>query len=79
MKQPVYTQPIWMALSSFSESMIVRNQVFKVSHSYTFEFDGLRIMQNFLWEYVSKLVRNSNGVKEDLLRYVERKKQKSQN
>ena len=47
---------------------------FEKSYSYSFGFDRVQKMQNFLWENVWKSVRNYMEVKENILRYVKKKK-----
>ena len=47
--------------------------------SYSFALDGLQAMQYFLWEYVWKSVRNYMEVREDILRYVKKKQNKTKN
>ena len=52
---------------------------FKVSYSYSFGCDRRQKMQNFLWENVWKSVRNYMDVIEDILKYIQKTKTKSQN
>ena len=49
--------------------------VFKVSYSYSFGFDRLQKLHNFLWANVWKSVRNDIEVMENIIRYATTQKQ----
>ena len=63
---------VYKIVSSFSESVILKNFAFKVSHSYSFGFDKLQKMQIVFVENVWKSVRNYMEMTENTLRYVKK-------
>ena len=68
---------VYKTVRDFRGSVILRNQPFKVSYSYSFGYDRWQEMQNFYWKNVRKLFRSYMGGERKHIKVC--KRTKSQN